>query len=103
MKRNLTTIAPIKEKPGEYDCIILGTPVWAGTMASAIRTYITQHKAQFKNVAFFLTCGGKSRETMRDMEALCGKKPQRTLELIQKDLKSGAYTDKVTTFVDNLC
>lgn len=41
----------------KYDLVIFGTPVWAGTFAPAIRTYISAHKYEIKKYAFFATQG----------------------------------------------
>lgn len=39
--------------PQDYDTIILGTPVWAGTYAPALRTYLKQHPFHDKGVYLF--------------------------------------------------
>jgi len=41
-----------------YDNIIIGTPVWAGTYASPINTFIKNHGFKGKKVALFLCSGG---------------------------------------------
>lgn len=45
---------------GAYDCVILGTPVWAGTFAPPLRTLIQANagKWQEKRVAAFVCSGG---------------------------------------------
>ena len=55
--KKLTTLADIKDDPALYDLVILGTPVWGGTLSSAIRTYISANRSKFKRVAFFCTQG----------------------------------------------
>lgn len=56
-----------KEKPtllneeikiNNYDNIILGTPVWAGTYAAPFNTFIKQYKINNKNIALFACHGG---------------------------------------------
>ena len=49
----LTEIKPIQKDPKKYDLVIIGTPIWAYNMCSAIRTYLTEKK--LKKVAFFCT------------------------------------------------
>lgn len=39
--------------PQDYDTIILGTPVWAGTFAPALKTYLKQHPFHDKGVYLF--------------------------------------------------
>ncbi len=38
----------------EYDNIILGTPVWAGSYAAPVRTFLKTHDLRGKNVALFV-------------------------------------------------
>ncbi|OOM81307.1 flavodoxin [Clostridium sp. BL-8] len=42
----------------EYDTIFIGTPVWAGTYAPPINTFISKNKIDHKNLAFFACHGG---------------------------------------------
>jgi len=45
------------KNPKDYDMIVLVTPVWAGRMTPAVRTYIIQNN--IKEAAFFCTFGGE--------------------------------------------
>lgn len=42
----------------DYDLIIIGTPIWAGTFAPPIRTYLTENDLSGKKIAFFVCHGG---------------------------------------------
>lgn len=56
----------MKEKPDlepydnnlDYDLIVIGTPVWAGTFSPAIRTFLTENDLSGKKVALFACHGG---------------------------------------------
>ena len=101
--KKLTIIKNIKKNPKEYDMIIIGTPVWAWTMSTPIRTYISQNKDSFNKVAFFCTMGGSgSEKTFKDMEVLCGKKPLAVLDLKTKDVIKNEYVSKIEEFVGKL-
>ncbi len=100
--KKLVVIEGIKKAPALYDLVIIGTPVWAGTMSSPIRTYISQNKGCFKKVAFFCTHGSsESKSTFRDMGHLCQKKPVSLLELKTKEVIDEGYIWKVKKFVEN--
>jgi flavodoxin len=61
MKR-LPKIEPLKHDPSAYDLLILGTPVWAGNYAPAIRTLFHTFRFSGKKTAFFYTdLGGPGR------------------------------------------
>lgn len=45
-----------------YDVIILGTPVWAGTFAPPMRSFIRAHTWEGRKVALFASCSGGGTE-----------------------------------------
>ncbi|OPY25352.1 MAG: flavodoxin [Methanocella sp. PtaU1.Bin125] len=98
-KKELTKILPPKKDPSQYDVVIIGTPVWALTMSSPVRTYIVENKDKLKKVAFFITFGGFGAEsTFHDLEDLCGKAASGTLAINTPSLKEGNYLDGVKQF-----
>ena len=46
---------------GEYDLVILGTPVWAGRCSSPIRGLLKRRGLELERVAYVLTREGSSR------------------------------------------
>jgi flavodoxin len=93
-------IQPIEKDPANYDLVVLGTPVWAGTMASPMRTYIYQNHEKFKSVAFFCTQGAKTEQrAFKDMAALCGAAPVATLSVQHDVVVKGNYRDRLEKFV----
>ena len=45
----------------DYDVIILGTPVWAGTFTPPLRTFVKENDLSDKNVAIYAcSSGGKA-------------------------------------------
>ncbi|MFW9968964.1 MAG: flavodoxin family protein [Candidatus Odinarchaeota archaeon] len=103
VKEKLTIIEKIQKDPESYDLIILGSPIWASRMTPAVRTYIEHNKSKFKNVAFFCTEGGnKGFKAFESMEILCEKKPLSTLEINQKEIKTGTHIDKINLFAQKL-
>lgn len=75
-RKLLIHINDLKKDVSEYDLVIIGTPVWSGTVSSPVRTFVHNFKDRLNNVAFFSTHGGdESQEEFNEMEAICGKKP----------------------------
>lgn len=101
--KKLADIKQVQKDPGDYDLIVLGTPVWAGTMSCAMRTFLRQQKDKFKSAAFFCTTGGSGiSSTFKHMEKECGKTPLATLGLKTAQVKKGKFMDEVSQFVSNL-
>ena len=101
--KQLTVLQPVKRDSSLYDIVILGTPIWAGTMSSAMRTYIAENKSKFNRVAFFCTQGGTEYKRVFDeMEALCDKQPVGTIAIRQNEVKKGEFQEKVRQFADSV-
>lgn len=85
--------------PENYELVILGTPVWIGSLPPAMRTFIARYAGKFSRVAFFCTEGGRGAERVfRQMEQLCGMPPVATLEITEDELRSGACAGKIESF-----
>jgi flavodoxin len=92
LKKATIEIRPGTARPAEFDLVILGTPVWAGHISSPMRSYLTAHKGEFKQVALFCTLGGSgATNVLSEMEALCEHKPVATLAVTDAEIKHGKY------------
>lgn len=101
MKQELTEIGATEKDPADYDLIIIGTPVWAATMAPAVRTYIEKTKGQLQHTAFFDTAGGANyANALTAMSTLANTTAVASLGLCTKDLKSEkTYAQKLEEFI----
>jgi flavodoxin len=48
--------------PDNYDLVILGTPIWAGTFVPPLRTFLRKVNLTGQKVALFACCSGGSAE-----------------------------------------
>jgi flavodoxin len=48
--------------PDNYELVILGTPIWAGTFVPPLRTFLRKTNLAGKKVAMFASCSGGSTE-----------------------------------------
>lgn len=89
-RRRLTKLEPIKNDPAEFDLVVIGTPIWGWNMSTPIRTFITEQKDKFKQVAFFCTMGGSGDgKAFKEIGEIVGKKPVAVLGLKTKEVVSG--------------
>ena len=101
--KKIPAIDTPKNNPSNYDLVIIGTPIWAFTMASPVRAYLTSMKSKFKKVAFFCTQGGSGAErAFEHMQELCGKKPIAKLTLSTNEVMKEDCKNKVERFVKSL-
>lgn len=89
-RRRLTKLEAINNDPAEFDLVIIGTPIWGWNMSAPIRTYVTEQKDKFKQVAFFCTMGGSGDfKAFKEMGEIINKKPVAVLGLKNKEVVSG--------------
>jgi flavodoxin len=86
-----TEIVQTKRNPTDYDLIIIGQPIWAGSPTPAIRTYVNKNDLSGKKVAlFFSDSAGKAVEKTKALmpnSAFVGE-----LTLPAKELKNKEET-----------
>jgi flavodoxin len=89
-----------RRHPREGDLVVIGTPIWAGNMASPVRSYILAQRDKFDRVAFFRTCGGSGQnKVLNDLQALCRRTPVATLALTERQCVAGAHDNELAAFV----
>jgi menaquinone-dependent protoporphyrinogen IX oxidase len=99
MLKRPAELLPTTRRPGEYDLVVLATPVWSFTMCPAIRSWLQREAASLRAVAFVCTQGGSGAErTLRDMRELAGHDPLTTLVLRDRDIRAGACGAAVAAF-----
>lgn len=102
--RRLTDIGEPNTNPSSYETVIFGTPVWAGKISPAIRTYIEKFKSSLRKVGLFCTCGGggHGQKAFLEMEKISGKTAVATMEIVSKELAEDKYAEKLNSFAAKL-
>ncbi|MEM3421420.1 MAG: flavodoxin [Candidatus Hadarchaeum sp.] len=101
--RKRTTNIKFEKSAEDYDLIVIGTPVWAGNITPAVRTYLNIQKLEGKRVAFFCTDGGGHEKVFAEMRALVPKSAVvGTLGIPSKEVKAGAQSEKMKSFTESL-
>ena len=102
-KHRTPPILPAVKDAAAYDLVVLGTPVWAGNIASPMRSYLTAHGHELNRVAFFCTQGGSGAEAvLKDMATLSRREPIATLVLNDAEIKADSHASKLDAFVREL-
>jgi len=97
--QNSTAINDLKHQITDYDLVIIGTPIWAWTMANPIRGFFEKYKQNLKKVAFFSTMGNSGdKRAFSHMEKLSGLTPIATISFIDSKIKNGEFKTALTEF-----
>lgn len=89
----------------EYDMIIIGTPVWAGSFAPPIKTFLSENDLSNKKVAFFACHAGGGAEKCFDKlkQEIPNCEVIATLDLVQPKVKqSEENISKIKEFCNKL-
>jgi len=74
MFKRCAVIHPPVKNPAHYDLVVIGTPVWAWSVASPVSGYVVTNKARLPPVAFFCTLGNAGAERVfTQLRRLTGK------------------------------
>jgi menaquinone-dependent protoporphyrinogen IX oxidase len=102
-RKQLPDIPPAKNDPSSFDLVVIGTPVWAWSVSSPVRAYLTANKDRLPAVAFFCTLGDKGSETaFAQMQGIVGKPPRATCAITAGELASGGEGPKLANFAGAL-
>jgi NAD(P)H-dependent FMN reductase len=98
-----TEIAPLRRDLSHYDLVVVGTPVWATSVSSPVRTFLWLERRRLPAVAFFATLGGVGSErAFGQMRALAGRAPAATLAVRENELARGGAAERVEEFAGAL-
>jgi menaquinone-dependent protoporphyrinogen IX oxidase len=96
-----TRLAPSRFRADEYEVVVVGTPVWVGSVTPPVRSYLRRQRIHFRSVAFFCTAGDPATmRAFRQMEDLVHRQPVASIALKSDDVKSGAYEDMLAGFIE---
>ncbi len=96
-------IAPSRCRVDEYDVVVVGTPVWVGSVTPPVRSYLKRQRMHFRSVAFFCTAGDPTTlRAFRQMEDIVHRKPVALIALKSDDVKSRAHEDMLADFIASI-
>jgi len=94
-----SAIAEPKHSPAEYDIVVVGTPVWAGSLTPAVRSYLKRNRRAFNRVAFFCTAGDPAKlRALSQMRKLARKDPVATVAVKAEEARTDACTGELSAF-----
>ncbi|MBO4433613.1 MAG: flavodoxin [Clostridia bacterium] len=103
MFNHIPKLKPLDKEIGDYDEIILGSPIWNGKGVPAINAFLEDEKAAAKVTALFFLSGGG--EIQKGLDAITKKLPnlKNTVSLLDKKHKDSKNNDeKIKHFVTSL-
>ena len=102
-KKATPELPALHHNPAYYDLVLVGSPVWAGTMTPAARSFLTRFGGNCAKVALFATTSMSDLdETLEKMADLLPAQPAGTLGLKRKLVTKDKCADQLDAFVQKL-
>ncbi|MFZ4648087.1 MAG: flavodoxin family protein [Patescibacteria group bacterium] len=102
----LKKLAPIEElvhRLKDYDLILVGTPVWAFTISSPVRSFLEKYKKDLNSWALFCTQGGEGEQkTLASAEKIVGSPAKAFLRLLTKQVLRREFLSEISAFKEKL-
>ncbi|MFA5857030.1 MAG: flavodoxin domain-containing protein [Candidatus Pacearchaeota archaeon] len=97
-----TKINKLKKNPKNYDIVIIGSPVWMGSVSPAIRTYLKNNSTNLKKVVLFCSMGSRPSKIFHEMSKIIGKKPLSVMSFNSKEINDKLLKEKIKDFSEEI-
>lgn len=90
--------------PAAYDQVVVVSPLWAGSLPPATRTYLAQNRGKFKLLSFLSVCGlgEENAKALADFTGAAKKRPLEMLLLKEQEVESDSAKERQAEFVSQL-
>jgi hypothetical protein len=104
LRERSSLLGDLERSAGDYDLVLVGTPIWVGRITPAVRTYLKTIRGQARRVAFFITSGSTDiARVLPTMEGLAGVAATGCVGFTERELRNAAaYDRKLGLFVATL-
>jgi flavodoxin len=101
--RRGTEIEPAKRDVSAYELVVIGGPVWAGSVSAPVRAWLAANKAKLRRAAFFCTYGGHGSDTVfRQMRELTGRQPLARCAVRAGRLRLAGHNSLLDAFIERI-
>jgi flavodoxin len=104
LTEKLTEIENLKHDLSNFEHIIIGTPVWAGKITPAVRTFLIKYGKDISFYSIFSVSGfgEKNSKILNDFTKIIGKEPKSNLMLKENEINDLEKLEKFISFIDNI-
>lgn len=97
--KRIPKLKPIESRLSNYDHVIFISPIWAGKIATPLKSFLMSEKEKIRTYSFITICGGgnpKQNQSIKGELALTTqKKPLNVIELWINDVLPAAKKDTI--------
>ncbi|MBO9512695.1 MAG: flavodoxin [Variovorax sp.] len=90
-------------EPGDFDAVVIVSPVWAYQMAGPMRTFLSENAGRLRRVAQITTMNGAgAANAVAEAARLLHAAPILTAEFLVREIEDGSGTSRLLAFGDAL-
>lgn len=97
-------IDPLSHDPGDYDVVVIATPIWASKICPPVMSFIRKYGTEIKKPAFIITHAAADNDYLNlagEIEKKLGKEAAGTLSLTTREAKEGG-SGKIKAFAEKI-
>ena len=103
LRHKTPELEPLKVNLDDYDLIIIGTPIWAGTYTPAIGSFIKNCDLKAKKIAVFVSSSsGEGKKAIKQLEDKLGVTSRLELILTDPLIHKDSEDPKIEEFAKEL-
>jgi flavodoxin len=103
MLKRKADLREIEHDPSDYDLVLVGTPVYANTLPTPVRAYLTAQKDRLPDVAFFCTGEDPNNAHIFElMQEACACTPVTVMPIHAPAVRDDTFHAKVEALIDAL-
>ncbi|MFW6103276.1 MAG: flavodoxin family protein [Chloroflexota bacterium] len=92
-----------RHDPSAYDLVIVGSPVWAGGLAPAVRSYLRKYRGKLRKAAFFCTAESPEKGHVFDqMRKLARNEPVAVMPVPVAEIRENDVDARVSEFASRV-
>lgn len=96
-------LLPTRRDPADYELVVVGAPVWAGHVATPVRSWLLAHRRRLPPLALFCTLHrGEGEPAIAEMARLAERRPVAHSVITTPLIRTGLYLTEAARLVDAL-
>jgi menaquinone-dependent protoporphyrinogen IX oxidase len=100
MTKRAAALQGMSKDPADYATVVIGTPVYAGSVSAPVRSYLEQYRQALPQVALFCTGGDAENQKVVDqMQDIVGKPPRASAVFQASAVQADEHQEQLDAFV----
>jgi hypothetical protein len=88
--------------PGQFDAVVLVSPIWVGRLAGPMRSFVTRYQNQLPDIAVVSVMGGSGApNAVAEIGTLARRAPLLSAAFTQREVEDGTCSQRLQAFAED--